>query len=94
MRPVGVQRMSSRWIQTGGTYRKVVQPMLRTVNRLGDRLLGLLVPQATASAVDCGTTYACNKCRVYYGRRLWHDCDCWTNSNCAPINCTPRASTC
>ncbi len=68
--------------------------MLRMVNRMGDRLLGLLVPQATASAADCGTTRACNRCRYTNGRWLWHDCDCWSNSNCAPINCVARFSLC
>lgn len=28
--------------------------MLRTINTLGDRLLGLVAPRVTASADDCG----------------------------------------
>lgn len=68
--------------------------MVRMVNRMGDRLLNLLVPRVTASAADCGTTRACNRCMNYRGRMLWHDCNCWTNSNCTPINCTPRSSYC
>lgn len=69
--------------------------MLRMVNRLGDRLLGLFVPQATASAADCGTTTACRKCKTSGGGvYLWHNCTCWTNSNCGYYGCTPSTSYC
>lgn len=68
--------------------------MLRMVNRMGDRLLGLFVPEVTASAADCGTTRACRRCMVIGGRRLWHNCTCWTNSNCAPYGCVPSTTFC
>jgi hypothetical protein len=66
------------------------------VNKLGDRLLGLFVPQATASAIDCGTTTACRRCKTPPGStiRLWHNCTCWTNSNCTPYGCVPSTTYC
>ncbi|MGN9919535.1 hypothetical protein [Micromonospora palomenae] len=57
--------------------------MLRAVNSIGDRLLRLVVPQVTASAI-CGCPhyqYRCNS-TGYYQRR--YCCGCTMQVTCDP----------
>lgn len=64
--------------------------MLRIVNRMSDRLLGLFVPRATASAADCGSPKRRKKCINHV--EYW--CNCWTNSNCACGSCDATTTMC
>ncbi|MFC7582631.1 hypothetical protein ACFQYP_01575 [Nonomuraea antimicrobica] len=41
--------------------------MIRSLNKLGDRLLGKLLPSATASADTCRTTPYGHRCRIVGG---------------------------
>jgi len=57
--------------------------MLRMVNGLGDRLLGLFLPRVDAAAADCGSPQRRKFC--VNGFERW--CNCWTNTNCACGTC-------
>jgi hypothetical protein len=43
----------------------------RTLERLGDRLLGRLLPRATAGAANCGTCWFAVRCRDGFLARLY-----------------------
>ncbi|MFC7545671.1 hypothetical protein [Plantactinospora sp. GCM10030261] len=64
--------------------------MLRIVNEMADRLLGLVVPRATASAADCGYTYQRKDC----WKGVERYCTCFTNSNCKCYNCYTTTHVC
>jgi hypothetical protein len=66
--------------------------MLRVMNELGDRMLAVFVPRATAAAADCGSLDSKPTPECRNGIR-WY-CYCWSNSNCKCINCYHTTTTC
>jgi hypothetical protein len=66
--------------------------MMRIVNGMSDRLLGLFVPRVTAAAADCG--YPKDRKFCDHQRHVEYWCRCWTNSNCACGSCWYTTTAC
>ncbi|MFY1691399.1 hypothetical protein [Plantactinospora sp. WMMB782] len=60
------------------------------MNKLGDRMLALFVPQVDAAARDCG--YIVQRIKCMGG--IEYVCRCFSNSNCACLSCEPTTHFC